>query len=904
MNTVSYYFLPWVRYGLWKNAQNGKSVPELGEKAGTDGFSSIPSRAKIPIELKLSKNNAEQNVDGINLSLFGPGDVVGIDAREIVRTEPRHLTPDFLPNLFPFIEFDRPDFPWLFTPGKQDANDCLLPWIILVVLPKTEGEIITDPAKPYPELLCAINELPDLKESWAWAHAQYMGESGKNAGDIPQQLANQPLQNVSRLLCARKLKPNEHYLACVVPAFTVTESTDQQGNVISNLKPSWEHGNNNPTLPVYYQWEFSTAAEGDFEDFITRLKKPAELDEKIQQTFFRRMDISGLLGGAELKTLDIISALELEVGAQQNSTDTDILKDAEDALTKQISASQEPNDNVPLPMYGSRHVLKNNASPPEWFNNLNLDPRYRVAAALGTQVIQRQQEQLMAVAWEKVAGLDAVNQFIRQKQLGREVTNSFFGRIDKLSDAVFLQVTEPVAGAVALGNQMTVSSNIAAHRSAQRISTQPAAKRIAGRAILSSHTRRLLRPNGRLFRQGMATEEQKLQLKSFITSRGLATAVSAGTLPPISVVGGTTLSPLPGAVTGVIPVAEWTTPVEVVGSVPQPSAEDAETQRLKALRITRMNSLRPDESFKSEMQERLNINKPPENVSRGARSLKLVTKAGEAPSTADQNLLDTITNVQLSFSQAMCEPLRDFFQEMFIPGLNQIPNNSLVILKTNLAFIEAYMVGLNHEMSRELLWREYPTYLGNSYFPKFWNDHGSSSPTTEKYDIGSWQKELGGNMREGMGDLWMLLIKGDLLTRYPNTIIYAQNNGKSTFPILRVSPVPGVTLLGFNINPPPDKSDGWSFVLEEHPTETRFGLDISRDKKEDYISWHQLSWEDVVLHSDDRGYIKLKPEIVKTPADDKKVSWAKNSANMAYITLQQPFRYIIPSSEWFSSESS
>lgn len=888
MSTVSYYFLPWVRYGLWKNTQNDQSVPELGEKAGSDGFSSIPGRVKIPIELKLGKNN----VDGINLSLFGPGDVVGIDAREIVRTEPRHLTPDFLPNLFPFIEFDRPDFPWLFTPGKQDANDCLLPWIILVVLPKEEGEIITDPAKPFPELQCTINELPDLKESWAWAHAQYLGDSELCKKIIPDELASEPqqcreiisgklasdpLQNVSRLLCPRKLKPNEHYLACVVPAFKVIESVDQNPVKSGQLAPAWKLSDSGVIrLPVYYQWEFSTAAEGDFEDFISRLKKPGQLDNKIQQSFFRKMDISGLLGETEPKTLDIISALELEMGSKQNPADTEILTEAETALPQQINKSQEPNDNVPLPIYGSRHVqthspdakLLSDITLPQWFRELNLDPRYRVAAALGTQVIQRQQEQLMAVAWEKITGLDAVNQAIKQKQLGREVTNSFFSRIDKLSDVAFLQATEPVFAKKAVGDQ----------------------------AILSSYTRRLLRPNGRLFRQGVVTDEQKLQLKKFITSRRVATVVSSGSLPPISVVGGTTVSPLPGVVTGVTPAAGSTTPAGVLGSAQQPSAEDAEALRLKAIRTARMISLKPDGNFRSEMQARLKL---PENVSRGARSLKMVTKAGKTPSTEKQDPLDTITNVQLSFSQAMCEPLRDFFQEMFIPGLDQIPNNSLVILKTNLAFIEAYMVGLNHEMSRELLWREYPTYLGNSYFQKFWDDRGSDSSTTENYEIGSWQKELGKNMREGKGDLWMLLIKGDLLTRYPNIIIYAQKNGTNTFPVLRVSPVPGVTLLGFNIDPPPDQSNDWSFVLEEHPTETRFGLDISRDKAVGFKSWRQLSWEDVVLRSDDSGYIKLNSGVVETPADAKKISWAKNSASMAYITLQQPFRYIIPSSEWF-----
>ena len=30
--------------------------------------------------------------------------------------------PDFEPNCFPSIEFDRADFPWLFTPARANTN--------------------------------------------------------------------------------------------------------------------------------------------------------------------------------------------------------------------------------------------------------------------------------------------------------------------------------------------------------------------------------------------------------------------------------------------------------------------------------------------------------------------------------------------------------------------------------------------------------------------------------------------------------------------------------------------------------------------------------------------------------------------------------------------------------------
>ena len=74
--------------------------------------------------------------------------------------------------------------------------------------------------------------------------------------------------------------------------------------------------------------------------------------------------------------------------------------------------------------------------------------------------------------------------------------------------------------------------------------------------------------------------------------------------------------------------------------------------------------------------------------------------------------------------------LRDINKELLIPNLQLIPPNTISLLETNPKFIESYMVGLNHEMGRELLWREYPTDLRGSYFRQFWEVKGVSNPDT------------------------------------------------------------------------------------------------------------------------------------------------------------------------------
>jgi hypothetical protein len=128
---------------------------------------------------------------------------------------------------------------------------------------------IKPPAKP-------ADELPDLGESWAWAHAQV---AGSVADASPEgALRSRPDLTVSRLLCPRRLQPGTAYIACVVPAFEIglkaglglpiAEGDEQR------LLPSWRSGPESPnemTLPVYYSWEFSTGTSGDFESLVRAL---------------------------------------------------------------------------------------------------------------------------------------------------------------------------------------------------------------------------------------------------------------------------------------------------------------------------------------------------------------------------------------------------------------------------------------------------------------------------------------------------------------------------------------------------------------------------------------------------------------------------------------------------------
>src|SRR4029453_889052 len=121
-------FLPWVRQGA---AGAIATLDTLGPGQPAVAAVSIP----------LAVNN--ETLPASPVRLRGPADVVGIDGHQGVRTDPRAGSSDFEPNCFPSIEFDRADFPWLFTPARANTSAQLRPWLCLAVVRKQDGVQLT-----------------------------------------------------------------------------------------------------------------------------------------------------------------------------------------------------------------------------------------------------------------------------------------------------------------------------------------------------------------------------------------------------------------------------------------------------------------------------------------------------------------------------------------------------------------------------------------------------------------------------------------------------------------------------------------------------------------------------------------------------------------------------------------
>src|SRR5690606_10272034 len=139
-------------------------------------------------------------------------------------------------------------------------------------------------------------------------------------------------------------------------------------------------------------------------------------------------------------------------------------------------------------------------------------------------------------------------------------------------------------------------------------------------------------------------------------------------------------------------------------------------------------------------------------------------------------------------------------------------------------------------------------------------------------------REQGGEDEEEV----VLVIRGELLKKYPNAVIYAHRarwqpsndnidktqerrlveltpaeeanppRDKVKTPLYKAQVAPDIYFFGFDLTIEEAKGDsgetpgddpGWFFVIKERPGEPRFGLDL--DQQPRLNVWNDLSWADV-----------------------------------------------------------
>jgi len=907
-------FLPWVQRG---GAAALRAPDTLGP--GQPGVTSADVTVRV---------NDLRDVT-MAVSLAGPGHVTGLQPGQVIRTDPTRGSRVFEPNYLALVEFDEPSLPWLFTPSAASADGKLRPWLCLVVVRKQDGVRldapqrgslpvlrIDAPAKPF-------EELPDLTDSWAWAHAQVTAEAGD---DVQALLVGRPERSLSRLLCGRVLTPHTDYLACVVPTFELGRlaglGQPAGAQAEQRLEPAWTLGAGltSVELPVYYHWDFATGDGGDFQSLAMLLRARHLPDGVGVRTF----DVSHCGIGVPMPQptrLELGGALR-PVGAPDPTWDDQAVRQRfRTALAGLVNLSLTTASTDPVltpPRYGAVQAglaAVDPAREDRWFEALNLEPAMRFAAQLGTRVVQEQQETLMAAAWEQAADLRAVSRVLRHAQLGYVVARSLHRRhLAPMDPGVGLQVLAPATA--------RITRDPEAHRPGTGLVSLLAGTGLTASAY-STTLRRIARPQGavnrRIQRTVASTGSAPVPRTTFVLrnllpfvrqarrrtgpATGLVTieAVALSLAAPRTDI--TWAEATAEAVRGaparpgfvLTPLAWPRPPHPPIPPLPPPVVDPRRTRRADADPDREPHMLRPrelgDRARPIDHYPPIDHDppvdpdppippdphpRPPRQDSRDARAFRTAASAHLArffphdpppprplglPSdlhdvyaealalteprrtfTASAGLLDVVRpagapaeaaldrpSLAPVFPQPMASSLAELGQDLLLPGLEQVPPNTVVPLATNTPFVEAYLVGLNTELGRELLWREFPAPPRSTYFTRFW-DTAISSGEPDIVPLAEWgDRALGG--AAGRPERFVLLLRSELLRRYPHAMVYAtipgSNPPENSYPLFSGAMEPDVRFFGFGFDL--DQMRQRSLVIQEQPSAPRFGIEAGDD---------------------------------------------------------------------------
>jgi hypothetical protein len=1029
-----YQFHSWARKGI---ASTIEEPDDLG--AGT---AATTQRAQVNIPVLLNDVPLEKN-----MSLVGPGDIIGINRDMIVRTQPVNWITDFEPNYLVFAEFYDEDFLWRYTPAAPKVpgavstdppTDKLRPWLLLLVVKEDEFER-TKRKMPLPSILVkTAGVFPPANEAWLWAHVHSDANIPDNETStledflisLNRNITTDPDQLYCRLMSPRKLDANTAYFAFLVPAFETGRlaglgDSEEKIATVAAQKASWSATSANLEMPVYYEWFFRTGQNEDFESLIKKLE-PVEMDERVG---IRDMDCAepGFLKADAVDENDkmpgtLPNPLGLEGALKSPKAISTIYPQAGDQFQPElqkianlpitvIGTDEDSGDPViSVPLYGSNHAKKSldknvplDISKTTWYHDLNKDPRTRVAAGFGTVAIQKNQETYMRKAWAQVQSIIDANKRIKATVFQMNVALKFSQKVfQQLSSNALIAIGRPVLTRI-MGSPATLFQQI-------KESRLPA-------AVFSGTFRKLAAPNRRFSKKHKNFDYQDLVTAlndgkltaappketpgGVFTMQNAADKIAPRELPPpltwlienrkaiaivllivlilLALLTGLyfVFAPLAVAVIGgyfyvnklavdknvAAEVADPQKEAEAIAAIPaQPRFSlklDKDAAAIAPTLTTAATDSVEAANYRRalvDMNRRLALTEPQkeipvlslantfEKLKEGINPRKTFTKRLASLVKLEKIKPDKPETILPAMAypdmeDPMYKKLTDISDEAFLPNLQFIKNNTISLLVTNPKFIESYMVGLNHEMGRELLWREYPTDQRGSYFRQFWDVSGIISPSSpdgqltpqEKAQfkditaIHTWDEQtedLGthnNRQTETANEAQLVLtIRGDLLKKYPNTLVFAQkavaaspndeDNDEGTkmelelpdvdfkkkvkFPLYRAEVQPDIKFFGFDltaerargISPGPDADNlGWYFVIMQAPGAPSFGMDISFNEGADGLSWDDLSWESFT-----EKITFIKKDVLPDIQPNDQVSWATDSASMAYILFQKP----------------
>jgi hypothetical protein len=904
-------------------------------------------RVQLPVTLSYAAETALQGTPATTtLSLLGPGDIVGLDTRTIVRTFPPPNDNEAEAGFLVYVDFDQVDLPWRYTPAANvgsisTSTDQLRPWLTLAVLVEgTDFNPSSDfrPAQgdeKLPQLTVTSDKLPALDQVWAWAHVQAQHFVSDDA--LPAAIGGPPGALVARLLSPRRLAPNTAYTAFLVPTFQAGVNAGR-GKIIGGvdgLTPAWH--TTPPTsvqLPVYHSWRFQTGSVSSFQQAISELSPVPLLPPTVG---VRNMDVStpGLINASATGgTTPMSMGGALQTPEQALIGDPQLNTDWVNKLGALVDPTKQTSPVVVPPLYGRWYAAQDHvdyparggaATNPPWFSLLNQDPRYRVAAGLGTEVIHRDQQALLAAAQEQEAVLlNTVNRRRKVLQAGREVFTSLMTRHLKgknpINEAILLVTAflhgkilsctgvgptivpilkgspfggrpipfrrpfrfspiKPIIETINGGGYVpmpqtppntstpdttvgpSVPGGLPDPGITPIINTMSSDQRLYWGVVIFWVARKLLSTQGgkywwllrRLLRLGL----DLIQLASAqgVADLAVLQKLRDGTLVGSDILGMPQASNFASTTQHPEPVLSdpttWPQPRQPATGNDNPAAGLFRTaaaalfdfvnkpskpgRQIPALDVPGtvtciLNALTPAVTFVA-YEKFVHVQTTTRTIAwQGADPLEPILM----PPTVSFPVWNRLAAISADW---------------ILPNVGDVPRNSVSLLETNQKFIESFMVGLNHQINRELLWNGYPTAQRGTIFQQFWDPagwvdgEGKGDRTDAQFldisEVRGWNPAslLGSHTLRPNAVQVVLLVRGDVIKRYPNVIVYAAkatgtsapfgiDDTQQKYPVFQAILTGDVAYYGFELSVDDARGKngdpGYYFILQEHPSEPKF----------------------------------------------------------------------------------
>ncbi len=801
---TSVTFRSWRRSSAYDLASPGQAID--GRLRGTIGLTAR------------DRDDPSQNAPGsIEFAIAGPRDVGRLRARAIRAVYPEPDATDVETTFSCTAELAAEDLPWRYSPVHA-AGETLAPWIVLVVGTTAEVTLL---AGQRVRLSSGVLADHPLEESPRWAHIQE-DEHGSA---------------VARLLSPRELAAGQEHVAVVVPAF-------------DGADPSWGAGDDNVELPVYHHWRFLTGPGGDFLTLTERLR--GRIDAGIGDG----LDV--VYGRLERQPVIRVPAALQPVGAVEYPTvAADVRADA--ASLAQPGVDGTGRRSLGPPTYGES--WHGTVADRPWGEAMNTDPALRIAAGLGAAAAFALERRLIGETIEQAGDFAVADQTIARWSLGAAAAARLWERRMPTDAIERLTVLGP-----ALDRMVTDDCTCLLDEAAGAAQPLPP-------ELYSGTAQRLLRPttSWAALAQPGATGPDLWGVanachptSSAGTARdlvddwsGFVQALGQDAPDPMQMIDEALLAPecdIPQEVLKLVEdigrtfggdvVGDWQSVVALVRLLQ--STSDPEELVLGADAIVVNFDAR--ETFETDLGKSWGDAPcvPVDNLDELADVLDaaLDPRAGRV----GERILSTFVGVedlgppelQPYLRVPMWTFLRDHAPAWLLPGIADLPTDTMMMLEPNARFVEAFMVGANTRFLEALRRYDLRIQPRCTALKCFWGrfaDDGellADIADVEHFDLDA---DVGNHVLAGSG-CPVLVMRSELFGRYPDAQVYLveasrTGGGEPDFESfgpaeLARSPVwptfqggmTDIVLLGFDLAS--DDVGHYWIVIEEGPRDRRF----------------------------------------------------------------------------------